>query len=249
MLGTLKEFTKRQVSDKTRLRIGLVSHVLSVTKTRAAFQERRCIICGFTGYFSPAGLPVRHEAACPRCHSLERHRLFKVWLERNLGALMGKRVLHFAPETAVADLVRPIAREYVTADIEAGFADRVIDIEQIDDADQSFDVVLCFHVLEHVNDRTALPELHRVLRSRGRLLLMTPVVEGWRRTYENPSIQSAEDRELHFGQRDHVRVFGADLRERIVNAGFRLSEFTAEEPEVSRYGLLRGEKVFVCDKS
>jgi SAM-dependent methyltransferase len=191
---------------------------------------------------------VRHEAACSKCSALERHRLFKVWYDRNEGVLSGKSVLHFAPEAAITRIVRPRATGYLTADIVPGLADLTIDIERIDAADQSFDVIICFHVLEHVNDQAALSEMHRVLTVNGRLLLMTPVIEGWQHTYENPDIQSAEDRELHFGQRDHVRVFGADLRNRVAAAGFAVSEFTAEEPYVSSLGLLRGEKLFICDK-
>lgn len=134
----------------------------------------------------------------------------------------------------------------MTADIEPDRADFTIDIERIAIPDQSFDAILCFHVLEHVNDRMALSELHRVLRPDGMLLLITPVIEGWSRTYEDCAVQSPEDRQLYFGQSDHVRVFGADIRERIRNAGFSLSEFTAEEPEVSKNSLKRGTKVFVC---
>ena len=79
-------------------------------------------------------------------------------------------------------------------------------------------------------------------------MLMFPIVEGWEHTYENPAHTSPQDRITYFGQVDHVRMYGRDVRDRITGAGFKLSEFTAEEPNVARYGLLRGEKVFVATK-
>jgi hypothetical protein len=77
---------------------------------------------------------------------------------------------------------------------------------------------------------------------------MTPVVEGWDETYENQAITSPAGRELHFGQHDHVRFFGRDFRDRVRRAGFTVSDFTATEPDVSRHGLSRGEKLFIASK-
>jgi SAM-dependent methyltransferase len=112
----------------------------------------------------------------------------------------------------------------------------------------AFDLIICSHVLEHVDDRKALREMLRVLRPGGIALLMTPVVEGWSETYENPNVDFPKDRVLHFGQDDHVRYFGADIRDRIKSAGFELEEFTAVEPDVSRYSLIRGENLFIARK-
>jgi hypothetical protein len=67
-------------------------------------------------------------------------------------------------------------------------------------------------------------------------------------TYENPAAKTAAERERHFGQHDHVRYYGADLRERIRAVGFGLKEFTAEGADVPRYGLLPGEKVFIATR-
>ena len=78
---------------------------------------------------------------------------------------------------------------------------------------------------------------------------MTPVVEGWARTYENPSVDGPVARNLHFGQSDHVRMYGRDVRDRIRAAGFNLAEYAAVEPDVLTYGLMRGEILFVATKS
>lgn len=230
-----------------RQRINLVRHALRATKSRTAFHPRRCNICGYEGYFGAAGLPIRHEARCPSCKSLERHRLFKLWLDSRSDDIKGRHVLHFAPESAVARLVKPLAGVYQTADLAAGIADLRLNIEHIDLKDGSVDVVICFHVLEHVDDDLALSEMARILTPGGLLLLMTPIVEGWATTYENPEVSSASDRELHFGQWDHVRYFGADVRDGM-KRHFTVTEFTAVEPFVMRHGLMRGEKLFVCRK-
>ena len=90
--------------------------------------------------------------------------------------------------------------------------------------------------------------MFRLLRPGGRAILMTPIVEGWARSYENPAARTAADRLLHFGQADHVRIYGRDLRDRIRAAGFDLMEYTAVEPDVRVYGLMRGETVFLATR-
>ena len=194
-----------------------VSQIRSCTPGAA-----QCPICGYSGYFRPSGWPVRMEAMCPRCGSLERHRTVKLWLDANSDQLRNKRILHFAAEAAIANVLRPLAAEYVTAEID-GSADLTLDIEQIALPDGRFDVVFCSHVLEHVDDRKALREIRRILSPRGlAILLIPPIVEGWTETYEDPAITTAADRERRFGQADHVRIYGTDFRERVRRAGFSL---------------------------
>src|SRR5690606_22633231 len=112
----------------------------------------------------------------------------------------------------------------------------------------SFDRVVCNHVLEHVDDRKALAEIFRVLRPGGIALLSTPLIEAWATSYEDDSIQDPDMRVLHFGQDDHLRYFGRDVRDRIASAGFALEDFVATEPDVATYGLLRGECIFMATK-
>jgi SAM-dependent methyltransferase len=209
---------------------------------------RVCNLCGYEGYFAPASRGTRVDARCPRCKSSERHRLFKLWLEANPGRIQGRNVLHFAPEKSMKAMIRAIAGTYRSADLTPGRADTVLNIEAIDLPDRSVDCVVCSHVLEHVNDIKALAEIHRVLKPGGLAAFMFPVVEGWSTTYENDAHVSRADRTLHYGQWDHLRMYGADVRDRIRAAGFELEEFTAEGPEVARLGLLRGEKVFLATR-
>lgn len=159
----------------------------------------------------------------------------------------GADVLHVAVDPILRDRIRPRCRRYVTLDLFHP-ADVQEPLERTSFPDASFDHVICCHVLEHVDDRRALREVFRVLRPKGTMLVMVPVVEGWDATYENAAVESPRERELHFGQGDHVRYYGRDLRARIRDAGFQLSEATAEGPDVVTFGLLRGEKLFIASK-
>ena len=197
----------------------------------------------------PFGDPPRRGARCAECGSLERHRLIGLWLGDNSAVVDGAKILHFAPEPAVKALLQRRSSEYRSADLVPDNVDLVLNIENIDLPDKSVDVVVCSHVLEHVDDVKALKEIYRVLTPGGRALLMFPIIEGWDETYEDPAHTTPAARETYFGQSDHVRMFGRDVRDRIRRAGLNLSEFTAREPNVARYGLYRGEKIFVADKS
>lgn len=214
---------------------------------------RECTVCGYKGRFfaygNPFALGVNIDALCPKCLSLERHRLWAI-CERTRGLVPGKDVLHFAPEKGLRDYVRARGpKSYVTCDYMDEAVDLKLNIEKLDVADNAYDLVICSHVLEHVNDRLAIPELHRIVRPGGILLAMVPLFEGWETSFEDPTkTKNATDRLLYFNQHDHVRAYGRDFRTRLSGAGFSIEEFTAEEPDVSRHGLIRGEKVFICRK-
>ena len=209
-------------------------------------ERRRCNLCRFEGAFRAYGHPPRYGAQCPRCLSRERHRLLKLWADAHPLELADKVILHFAPESVVSSSLRDCARKYIAADLDKNLADVVLNIEDIALPDQSVDVVVALHVLEHVDDRKALNELYRVLRPGGLAIVMVPLIEGWDATYEDSSIVKPSERVKRFGQWDHVRYYGRDVRDRIRSAGFGLAEFTATEPDVQAWGLSRGEKIFLC---
>ncbi|GMO43388.1 hypothetical protein TM233_63330 [Bradyrhizobium sp. TM233] len=163
----------------------------------------------------------------------------------------GKDILHFAPEKGLTEYIKARKpRSYVTCEFGEKGADLDINIEKIDLESDRFDLIICCHILEHVNDRLAMPELFRILRKGGTLIAMIPLIEGWQETFEDRSRQKTEeDRILYFNQHDHVRFFGRDFRRRLERAGFVVDEYTAVEPQVAQYGLIRGEKVFLCRKT
>lgn len=99
-----------------------------------------------------------------------------------------------------------------------------------------------------MDDTKAINEVYRILKPGGVFITMVPICEGWDQTYENPAIKTVEMRELHFGQFDHVRFYGRDFIKRLERAGFAAAVFTASPEDTVKYGLVRGEKVFVGQK-
>jgi Methyltransferase domain len=209
---------------------------------------RSCPLCGYVGEFAPVGVPPRLDGMCPSCRCRERHRLFKLWLDREQRITKAHKVLHFAPERDFEPILRALAGEYVTTDYMMSNVDLKLNIEALDLADNSFDVIIAHQILEHVDHRKALAECLRCLTPGGVMLATTPVIEGWAETYENPAATSRRDRVLYFGQRDHTRFFGRDLKDHMRAAGFDLFEYVSVEPDVSTYGLIRGETLFVLTK-
>jgi len=188
---------------------------------------RFCNVCGKrSGVFAPAGVMHRPDARCVFCGSLERHR----FLWRFFGghsdflATPPGSLLHFAPEDCLATrLGGLIGQGYVTGDIERGLAMVQLDISELPFRDQSFDAFICSHVLEHVHDdRKAMRELARILKSSGRAVAIVPI-KG-ERTVEDPSVTESAERLRLFGQEDHVRVYGADVVGRFEEAGFSVTK-------------------------
>lgn len=209
---------------------------------------RHCNVCSHHGRFYAFGQPPRFDAMCPNCGSLERQRLLKLWIDREHATLRGRRMLHFAPEVGLVDHLKAISENYLSADLDPARADAVINIEDMALPSESFDLLICVHVVEHVDDRRAFAEMHRVLAPGGIALIMTPVIEGWENTFEDDGIVSHKERALRYGQPDHRRYYGRDIRQRFADTGFHVEEFPALEPDVGTYGLNRADTLFICRK-
>jgi SAM-dependent methyltransferase len=205
---------------------------------------RLCPICGYRGMFSP--VRNKPEIWCPGCDSRPRHRLLKLWFDREAAIAPGTRIVHFAAEPWVRAWCEARGAEYRTADINDRFELR-LDLEALDLADASIDMLIANHVLEHVDDARALAEIARVLAPGGRAVLTVPMIEGWDETYEEEGLDEAT-RRLRYGDPDHRRFYGRDIRGRIRAAGLALSEYVAREPDVSTHALHRGERIFVAAK-
>lgn len=211
--------------------------------------DRTCPICGFEGPFKTAGRLTRsRDALCPSCLSKARHRLLRLFFEQSDVLHPRPRALHFAPEPSITSAVQPRCSSYATADLFREGVDLKLDLEALDLEDASYDLIICSHVLEHVDDAKALKELFRVLTPGGVAVLAVPINEALDETYEAPEIVEPRDRLLHFGQEDHLRVFGKDFRSRVQNAGFSLAEFTLSIRDCIKYSIPYGTRVFIARK-
>ncbi len=196
---------------------------------------KECPLCGCRRRkFLPYGyVTQRDNALCPNCLALERHRTLWLWLLRESdigrGAMALPRLLHVAPEVALMRKFHKIyaaqPADYVTADLESPLADLHFDIQHIPLEDESFDAVICNHIMEHVeDDRQAMREIKRILRKGGWGVILSPVDLQREKTFEDDTITDEAERTRIFGQYDHRRIYGRDYAKRLEEAGFEVYE-------------------------
>jgi SAM-dependent methyltransferase len=192
------------------------------------------------------------EGMCPRCMSEARHRLLALYMRDELEInTKPMRILHFAAEYCFIRRFRRVPNiTHVIADLDPPRGGVKIDITDIPLESDFADLVICSHVLEHVEDDSkAMFELKRVLRPGGTALIMCPVSYELESTYEDPSIVTPEGRREAFHQNDHVRLYGADFDDRLRAAGFQVdaSQYGLSHGEkASRFGLRQDEILYVC---
>lgn len=214
----------------------------------------QCTVCEKTyKKFLPYGrINPRSNALCPNCLSLERHRLIWYYLKNHTSFFKEKlHILHIAPEACFIDRFEKIhGDQYITADIESPLAKVKMDIHQIPFEENTFDLVLCNHVLEHVeNDIKAVSEIQRVLKPGGFAILQVPFFPPLpKETIEDTTITDKREREKLFGQDDHVRKYGLDYPKRLERAGLKVEEIdlfkTLSEADVYRFGFMKGEVIY-----
>lgn len=169
---------------------------------------------------------IDQNVICPVCGSLPRHRILVSWMNGNQEWVAGKSILHFAQEKSVRMWFDRYHIDYTTADLYHS-ADLKINIEDTGLEDGSYDIIICNHVLEHVSDyKKALSEMYRIIRPGGRMIISFPVDRSFRTVYEDHTISSEEERVRHFGQNDHLRIFGNDSAELLASFGFQVTEIT-----------------------
>lgn len=207
---------------------------------------------------------VAEAGRCPNCDSLERHRLLWKFLHEKTNLFSGNNItlMEIAPDMQFYNLFRQAPGiSYYPCDINPDqekyrkFATRILqaDICKLTFDDNFFDVILCCHVMEHVEDDiAAMKELFRVLKSGGWAVIQSPVYYQEEKTFEDPSVSSPEEKERLFGQSDHLRKYGRDYKSRIEGAGFNVLEFdfvkSFHQEEIIRFGFDPYEKIYLCIK-
>ena len=220
----------------------------------------------------------RNNALSPSTLSLERHRLLWLYLKNETDFFQSEpvsdshvsnsnrvklrdaeinsalKVLHFAPEQAFYKLFRNQKNiQYTTTDLFSPLADVKADICNLPFEDNSYDIIFCNHVLEHIPDDTkAMQELFRVLKPGGMAILQIPQDLKREATFADDSITDQKERAAIFGQYDHVRIYGRDYFDKLRSIGFKVIEedYTNKiAPElVEKYCLAKGEIIPVCFK-
>ena len=208
--------------------------------------------------FLPYGYEEQREnALSPSTLSLERHRLLWLYLKNETSFFSSDKklkVLHIAPEQCFLQLFKKQSNlDYITSDLESPIADVKADICDLPFDDNSFDVVFCNHVLEHIPDDTkAMQELYRVLKNDGFGIFQIPQDLSRAITFEDDSITDPKERAKIFGQYDHVRAYGRDYFNKLRSIGFKVDEIDYTKkiaPElVERFALSKGEILPVCYK-
>ena len=206
--------------------------------------------------FLPYGYQVqRQNVLSPSTLSLERHRLLWLYLTNETDFFTSKKkVLHMAPEQCFLARFRKLNHDYKTADLDSPIADVKADIINLPFNDNSFDVIFCNHVLEHVQDDTkAMKELFRVMKKGGMGIFQVPQDLNRDITFEDNSITDPKERAKIFGQYDHVRVYGRDYFDKLRSIGFKVEEVNYSQKIsselLSRYRLMEGELLPVVFKN
>ena len=219
---------------------------------------RKCPICGARRrkFLAYGYVTQREDALCPKCLSLERHRMIWLWLQRSTTLFDNHpTLLHIAPEVSLMRHFKRLCRgttNYVTADLESPLADMHFDVQQIPMDDQSVDIVICNHLLEHVeSDHKALKEIYRIMRHGGMGVMLAPIDYSREKTFEDDTITDPKQRAEVFGQYDHRRIYGRDYLERLRAAGFEAEEidyaatFTEQQRTLYSFGC---DKLYIVRK-
>lgn len=222
----------------------------------------QCPVCGYnTSGFLSAGLYAKRvNSKCASCGSLERHRQLILIIRELFEKGLGKNILHFAPEKCLVLAIKQHKiNSYKTSHFETKMdSDYHFDIQNIESPSAIYDMIICSHVLEHVDhDLQAMQEIHRILKLGGIALIQVPMWYSEKhKTYENSEITDEYDRIIHFGQFDHVRIYGLDVIDRLRDSGFEVETIdlnqSMDKEESRKFGLKNHDGVrditFICTK-
>jgi SAM-dependent methyltransferase/GT2 family glycosyltransferase len=235
------EYARSAVAARIAQRSAAVaSSAAAAAPKRAPATQNLCVVCEkpvdrWLPYPHPVDLEFLQQVesvgstlerhSCPHCHSNDRDR--HLWLYIAFTGILEQapamRILHIAPEPRIEDRIRRLAPlEYVAGDLHPRSpAHRKLNVEALEFPDSYFDLIICNHVLEHVNQpQAALAQFSRCLKQGGRLIAQTPYAPALKYTFELTKAPSEPFATRYFGQSDHVRLFGADIVEHFHAAGF-----------------------------
>jgi len=203
------------------------------------------------GHIKERYINTYKNSMCPYCASKARHRIVCHYFDANKQTIPQNDILMFGPEFSIRKWLNRNGFRYQTADLFDRTADLKIDIQNIPFPDESYKLIICNHVLEHVQDyKVALRELKRVLHRDGFLEITVPTDRRLETVYEDPSVKE-DDRANHFGQHDHLRLFGNDFENILKEFGFLVevvdgSTLPAEISGVIGPFIYDDNRVYIC---
>lgn len=248
--------------------IEFIENNQGIQKIISSQGNKECIICGNKiERFLPGGIDTdifkkhhiigggnRKNCICPICRTSDRERwqYYVLWNIIHINCVSG-RVLHFAPELSIINILKNnINIDYYTGDIIKGRAMHITDITSMQYADSTMDYIICNHVLEHIVEiKRAISEIKRVLKDDGVFIFSFPICDDLN-TYEDINIISPEDRLKHYGQEDHVRLYGKDFADIYIKYGFDLDICRPKDmltkEEIERYGFIEDDVILIAKK-
>lgn len=244
MYHNLKLLVRKLIPKETLFQIEpVLRNIYSLTYRG---KNHLCIVCNFnlTNFISLKN----NDLLCPNCGSLSRDRRLYLLLKNNF-LLQDTKVLDFSPSRCLSrKLKKNQDIEYISTDLSGNFnADYRYDITNIAINSETIDLIICYHVLEHIeDDLKAMKELFRILKPSGKAIIQTPFKEG--EIYENTTIKSPKDRLKHFGQDDHVRIYSVNgLKERLESIGFIVQINNYFEKDIY-HGFNENETILLISK-
>jgi SAM-dependent methyltransferase len=218
---------------------------------------------GYPYSFDQAETLNYRDYSCPVCRASDRDRLYALYIQDYLAHVAtdgSLQILDFAPSASFSRFMeRTLGRSglrasYRTADLSQGGVDDRVDITDMAIyGDNRFDLFICSHILEHVSDDgQALRELYRIVRPKGRGILMVPIILGLARIYEDPAVSGESERWRRFGQGDHVRLYSREgFMERVTEAGFSIHQYGQGyfgEKKFAQCGITKQSILYVVEK-
>ncbi|ASK31543.1 SAM-dependent methyltransferase [Chryseobacterium sp. T16E-39] len=196
----------------------------------------------------------RRAAGCYKCNSRDRERLLYAFIIKELNLPKNNSILHIAPEPRLSKiLLNYNLKEYICGDL---FTEsyhypahvKNINVLNIPYENSYFDMVICNHVLEHIDDdQKAMREILRVLKPGGKAILQVPISKNNLETHEDSTISDPQKRKEFFGQFDHVRLYGQDYVTRLENVGFIVERLNISD-KYKKFGVNPEEDIFFCKK-
>lgn len=194
-------------------------------------------------------ISINHDLVCPRCGSLSRTRRLKSIIDTYFHDTQ-LMILDFSPNRSFYKYFKKEHPNYLASDLSGDFfSDVSYNLLDLPVPPNYYDLIICYHILEHIeNDTKAIAELYRILKNGGTCIIQTPFKEG--DSYENEQIVNPDERKIHFGQEDHVRIYSVNgLFIKLQQIGFEVEIITFNDKTDSFYGFTNQETILIAKKN